>query len=577
VKINKKRVNLYQYNTDVDAEINVGYDKHTTIKSINAVMYNALGFEIKKLKSKDIKDYSASGSELYSDDRLKYYKYIPLKYPYTIDLKTVVEKENTAFYPRWIPIHGYYASTQKSQFTLKYPKGLFKIRVKENNFEDYNIKNLSTDGRIEYSVSNLKAIEKEPFSPMFTKFAPNLLLAPNIFNLAGVHGHANDWKEFGRWMYSNLLSGKDQLSEQTKREIKDLVKGIEDPIERARKVYTYMQEKTRYISVQIGIGGWKPIPADEVDKMRYGDCKALVNYTQALLKQADVDAYYTIVYAKTKRDIDKDFVAMQGNHAILYLPTKKDTVWLECTTQKNPFGYMGDFTDDRDVLVIKPEGGEIKHTKVYNVEDNYQYSVGSYTVDDDGTLKGGLSIKSSGVQFENHYSLAFKTPKESVKYYKSYFDNINNLSVLKFSHSTDKILNTFSEHVEISATDYARKSGERMLLTLNVFNKSTYVPKRMPNRLLPVEIDNGYLDKDSITIHLPKSYKIEALPKSAHINSTFGTYKTDILKLNDSTLIYKRFYVVKQGLFPKEEYANFRKFRKGVVRKDNSKIILIKQ
>ncbi len=562
---------------DVDAEINVGYDKHTIIKSISAVMYNALGFEIKKLKSKDIKDYSASGSELYSDDRLKYYKYIPLKYPYTIDLTTVVEKENTAFYPRWIPIHGYYASTQKSHFTLKYPKGLFKIRVKENYFEGYNIKNLSTDGRIEYSVSNLKAIEKESFSPMFTKFAPSLLLAPNTFNLAGVHGHANDWKEFGRWMYSNLLAGKDQLSEQTKTEIKNLVKGIEDPIERARKVYAYMQEKTRYISVQIGIGGWKPIPADEVDKMRYGDCKALVNYTQALLKQADVDAYYTIVYANTKRDIDKDFVAMQGNHAILYLPTEKDTVWLECTTQKNPFGYVGDFTNDRDVLVIKPSGGEIKHTKVYDVKENFQYSVGSYSVNDEGALKGELSIKSSGVQFENHFKLAFKTPKEAVKYYKSYFDNINNLTISHFTNSTDKKLNVFSEHVELSATNYARKSGERLLLTLNAFNKSTYIPKRMLNRLLPIEIDNGYLDKDSITIHLPKSYKIEALPKSAHISSTFGTYKTDILKLNDSTLVYKRFYMVKQGVFPKEEYANFRKFRKGVVRKDNSKIILIKQ
>jgi len=562
---------------DVDASINVGYDKHTSIKSINAVVYNAFGFEIKKIKSKDIKDYAASDSGLYSDNRLKYYKYIPLKYPYTIDLTTIVEDENTAFYPRWIPIHGYYASTQESRFTLDYPKELLKISVKENNFKDFGIKNLSTPGHIEYGATNLKAFEKEPLSPIFIKFAPNLILAPNTFNLAGIHGSANNWSEFGKWMYSNLLLGRDQLSEGTKSEIKFLVKGIEDPVERARKVYAYMQDKTRYISVQIGIGGWKPMRADEVDKMRYGDCKALVNYTQALLKEADVNAYYTIVYANTKKDIDKDLVAMQGNHAILCLPTKKDTIWLECTTQKNPFGYVGDFTNDRDVLIIKPDGGQIRHTKIYDVKENYQNSKGSYTIDDAGTLTGQLSIISSGIQFENHFRLASKNQKESVKYYKSYFDNINNLNILKFTNKADKKASIFSEKVSLKASNYARKSGDRLLITLNAFNKSSYVPKRMTIRLLPIELDNGYLDKDSITIHLPKTYRIEALPKSAHISSTFGTYTTDIVQLNDSTLTYKRVYKVNQGIFPKEEYNNFRKFKKSIARKDNSKLILIKQ
>lgn len=562
---------------DVDATINVHYDKHSSIKSVEAILYNAFGFKIKKLKSKEIKDYSAAGSSLYSDSRLKYYKYIPLKYPYTIDITTIVEEESTAFYPRWLPIHGYYASTEESRFTVNYPKDLLKIRVKENNFKDYDIKNTSIPGHLKYSINNLKAIENEPLSPLFTNFAPNLVLAPNLFSLAGVKGSANNWTEFGQWMYSNLLLGRDQLTEGTKTEIKTLVKGIEDPIERARKVYAYMQEKTRYISVQIGIGGWKPMRANEVDKMRYGDCKALVNYTQALLKEAKVAAYYTIVYADTKKDIDKDFVAMQGNHAILYLPTKKDTVWLECTTQKNPFGYVGDFTNDRDVLVIKPDGGEIKHTKVYDVKENYQYTVGSYTIDNEGTLNGKLSIKSSGVQFENHFKLSYKTQKEAIKYYKEYFDNINNLSILKINNSTDKKASIFKEHVILSATNYARKSGERLLLTLNAFNKNSYVPKRMLNRLLPIEIDNGYTDKDSITISLPSAYKIESLPKSVSLKSIFGSYTTDITKLNDSTILYKRIHIVNQGIFPKEEYNNFRKNRKKIARKDNSKIILIKK
>ena len=47
-------------------------------------------------------------------------------------------------------------------------------------------------------------------------------------------------------------------------------------------------------------------------------------------------------------------------------------VFLECTSQDDPFGYQANFTDDRDVLVIKPEGGEIIRTKNYENKDNSQ-------------------------------------------------------------------------------------------------------------------------------------------------------------------------------------------------------------
>lgn len=558
------------------AEINVDYDNHSSIKSIKSIVYDAFGKEIKKVKSSDVKDYSASGGNLYSDNRVKNYKYIPISYPYTIDFIMIVESENTAFYPRWYPVSGYSASTEQSHFTVNYPADQLIIKVTEKYFNGYQFNNTSSIGHIEYRASNIKAIEEEPYSPTFSNFAPHLLLAPNKFSLSGVHGDVNNWTEFGQWMYSNLLLGRDQLSEQTKTEVKNLVSGIDNPIERARKVYKYMQNKTHYISVQIGIGGWKPMLADEVDRLKYGDCKALVNYTQALLKVADVQTYYTIVHATDKKDIDKDFVAIQGNHAILFLPTIKDTIWLECTTQKEPFGYIGDFTNDRDVLLIKPDGGEITHTKVYKAKESYQNTVGTYQIDDNGFLKGSLTIESAGIQFENHFHISDEPHDDVVKFYKSYFNQINNLAVINFENKTDTLNNKFFESINIEASNYGRKSGDRILLTLNAFNQSSYVPKRMTNRLLPIEIENGFIDRDSVTINLPKSYIIETLPAPVNIESEFGSYQAEVSKSNDSTLIYKRTYIIKQGLYPKEAYDAFRKFKKDIVLKDQNNTILIK-
>ena len=58
-----------------------------------------------------------------------------------------------------------------------------------------------------------------------------------------------------------------------------------------------MQNNTRYISIQLGIGGWRPFEAAYVASKGYGDCKALSNYMYSLLKEAGILSYYTLVKA----------------------------------------------------------------------------------------------------------------------------------------------------------------------------------------------------------------------------------------------------------------------------------------
>ena len=96
-------------------------------------------------------------------------------------------------------------------------------------------------------------------------------------------------------MYTSLIAHRGEIPETTKQKILTLVKGVNDPIEKARLIYDFVQKKTRYISVQVGIGGWMPMLANDVDRLSYGDCKALTNYTKSLLDIAGVESYYTAV------------------------------------------------------------------------------------------------------------------------------------------------------------------------------------------------------------------------------------------------------------------------------------------
>ena len=559
------------------ADITLYFDNRRSVKSVKAYYYDSFGKEIKKVKKKDFKDYSASGSSLFSDSRVLYYDYTPIAYPYTVYYEYEVKTSNTAFISGWILNGSYYKSIQKSAYTFTYPLDT-KLLKSEINFDGYDITKIEEPGKIVYKVENVKALEREPYAPKLGRFLPRAKLGVNKFNLEGVDGEANNWNEFGKWYYENLLESTFDLPEKTKTEIKQLTASIDDPIERAKIVYNYVQDKVRYISIQVGIGGFKPMQASAVDNLSYGDCKALTNYTKTLLDAVDVPSNYTIIYGnRSKTNIDEEFFSVQGNHVILNIPTEDGDLWLECTTQNTPFADGGDFTDDRDALVITPEGGEIKRTRIYDDKENLQKIEGKYILSNEGHINAEVEMVSSGTQFDNHLGYEGSTDKELDKAYKEFWDNINNMSIDKVDVKNNKVAGKFEETLSFKAENYGAVSGERMILQINAFNVVSYIPKRIRERKLPVEISRGYYDVDEVIVELPSDYKIEAIVEDILIESKYGTYKLTIEKQSESTLKYTREFLLKNGKYTKEEYKDYRSFRKKVVRSDKSKIVLIKK
>lgn len=553
------------------------YEKNDKVNQIEAIVYNALGQEIKKIRKKDFEDRSAvSGGTLYSDSRVLFLNYTPTSYPYTIEFTREFVTPNTAFIPTWSFLDGYNVSTEKSDFSVMV-KNQFPFRSKEVNFEGVPITVSKSDEKLSYVATHLKAFKQEVLSPPFNEFAPIVKVSLDKFHLEGVDGTATSWKEFGKWMYEELIEGRDEINPVTIAKVKTMVRGIQDPREKIRVVYDYVQNNTRYISVQLGIGGWMPISASIVDKVKYGDCKGLTNYTKALLKAVGVESYYTVVYAgQNAKDLDPDFPSMQGNHIILNIPINNEETWLECTSQIIPPNFLGDFTDNRTVLKVKPDGGEIIKTTKYLNEDNYQFTSAEYYLGESGDLKGELEISSRGSKYYRKFRLAYKPEKEKEKHYKEYWDYINNIVLGTIAFENDKQQVNFKESVVISASNYASKTNEQLLFAPNAFNRSSYVPKRYRIRNRALLIQRGYLDEDNFIIHLPNGYRIESMIKNEEIKNKFGHYTISLEQIDDKTLRYKRKLLVKSGKYPKEDYGAYRNFRRQVARFDNTKIILTK-
>ncbi len=525
------------------------YDKSTSIRNIEAVVYDAFGNEIKKIKKKDFRDQSAaSGSTLFSDNRVLYLDYTPISYPFTVVYNSELETSNTAFLPKWYFLSSYNVSVENCILNVSFPSNL-GFKKKEFQFAGFKIEKIAeTDTKLSYAAHNILAQKIEDYSPSPSDLYPKVMMGLEHFHLEGVDGTATTWEAFGKWYGDKILAGTTTLPEETKIKIKTLVGDEKDPVKKTKIIYDYVQKKSRYVNIAVGIGGWKPMLASDVDRLGYGDCKALSNYTKALLQVVDVPSYNTILYGdRYKSNIQSDFVSMQGNHMILAVPNGDNYIWLECTSQDDPFGYQGTFTDDRDVLVVKPEGGEIVRTKIYEDIGNTQTGKGTYTINENGDFSGILKIASQGSQYASKSMVETLQPHEKEKHYKEYWDNINNLKLGKIIFTNDKEKIQFTEDVQISASNYGVISGNKMIFTVDAFNQNSENVKRIRNRKNPFQIQRGYLDTDEIEINLPTGFSIEFLPQNYELKGKFGEYKTEIIKTDNNKITYKRSMFLNKG------------------------------
>lgn len=542
------------------------------VSDLEASIQDRNGITVKKFKRRDFRDEAVSGSALISDNRVLYLDYTPTDYPFTLVYHSVTKSPNTAFLPAFYPLDGANVAVEQESFTVTCPSDL-GFKFKEYNFEGFGGKKTLLDNGVRFEASNLSPIKYEQYSPSLIDFMPYVLFGVEQFHLEGVDGNTASWESFSSWMYGNLLGGTGELEPATIAKVRQMTAGQTDDLAKAKILYKYMQDKTRYVAIMLGIGGWKPMKAKDVDRLGYGDCKALSNYMRALLEAVGVQSEYAVIYGGQRRDLMSDFVSMQGNHVILSIPYQGQRVWLECTSQQLPFGFLGDFTDNRMALLVKPSGGELVRTTSYL--DNLQRSSSTYTIDASGTLSGVLEISSIGLRFDERMSLPAKSVSDLKDYYKEYL-SLNNLSLNDLSVNGDMENVRMVEKVSVRADRYAEIRDGNLFFAPNAFGKVRSVPQRYRTRNNPFSIDHDEQYEDECQISIPQGFKVETLPAKLAFSDKYGDYESEVTLADPSTIRYRRVFRIKKGDFTKEDYAEFRKFMEQAARADNSKIVLNK-
>ena len=513
------------------------------------------------------------GEGLIEDGYVTYFNIPASTYPVLVEIEYELKIKGTLSIPdfRYItPKEG----LVEANYTVKVPPQI-PLRYKA---EQTTIKpEIVDNGKYKiykWSAKNLAPIEYEVGAASGADKYPHVKIAVDKFSFYGFEGDMSSWKNFGLWL-KNLYQGLDVLPQDRQQFFVTLVKGASSDTEKISRIYSYLQQNFRYVSIQLGIGGLRPFSADFTDKKKYGDCKALSNYMKAALKTVGINSHIAIINASFDQiPVDPDFPSNDFNHAILCVPRPKDSIWLECTSSTSEFNELGTFTENRNALLITDNGGVLVATPKSRSSANVISTTSVVTVEDDLGCLTETIFNSKGVYREAINDILKEKRDDQKRAIVSYFGfkQPDDFAFTKDDPSAGatKLKLSVSKLPEFSA-------GNKLFVNARIHKMWSKNLPKSDKRQLDYYFQYPFEKKDTTIYKLAASMRPEALPKENEINCSYASYKSKCWYNEKENAVYiVTSLVLKEHKIPSAQYAEVKTFFDKVMQDDSQKIVLNK-
>jgi len=324
--------------------------------------------------------------------------------------------------------------------------------------------------------------------------------------------------------------------------------------------------------VSIGIGGLKPFPASYVALNKYGDCKALTNYMKALLSYAGIESFYTLIYASRQPRKPAKCFASEFNHALLAVPLGNDTIWLENTSNINPFGYVGTSIQNRDALIVSNENSRLVRVPELKKEDVLVLNRLSYDLNVNGDARLAVNSSFKGRNFEKfnqlHTDYVNDDKERIIRDYMPFGNyEVVTWELKKQNRDTARI----DLNVVLNVSKVLKSLGNEFYFEVRKCDIPSFEPPAV--RSLPVAIPYPIYSIDTLEYDLPAGYGIKTPPDTVEIDTRFGNYRRVLLDAGKKIIVLRKFEVY-TGNYITVEYPDFYNFIRSVREADVKKIVI---
>ncbi|HLO82707.1 MAG TPA: transglutaminase family protein [Chitinophagaceae bacterium] len=555
-------------------ELNFSFftDKFHILEEAELKLFDAEGKQIERHTRKDLSS-TASGSGLVEDGFVYYMRMGTAKYPVT------VEKKYTLRYKGLLQLPGTffsipYQSVEKAVVTLKHPKSL-QVNHKLYNTSITPVKTeTANDIVLVWEMKNIESVKYEGGSGSWTYHAPGIRFNINNIEMDGFAGDMSSWNSMGLW-YNRLVKNTNRLKPEYQDQIKKLVASAKDDKEKITILYRYLQDNFRYVSIQLGIGGFRPFPADFLHEKKYGDCKGLSNYMEACLDAVGIKSYSAWIRAGSDQIwLDPQFPNDIFNHQILMVPLKNDSVWLECTSNYNDFNHLGSFTESRYALLLTENGGKLVKTPAGKAEQNQWNGYSKISINPDGSGNSESSFRLTGEYKYEMIGLNMESPDNQ----KSYIINqygFTHPDVMEIEFG-DRKKELYQLNVRTGMEKvFDFKAGNKLFLKSRLYKIWSLKLDPQEKRKYDYLIEHPLSKSDTTLFVIPAGWTVEALPKNRSGSFQYGKFESRYWFDEATRTVYSALsLVINTKVIPASTYEESRKFFDLIIEDGNQKIVL---
>ena len=181
-------------------------------------------------------------------------------------------------------------------------------------------------------------------------------------------GGPSKWADVGEWylgLVSDVPRGAPTLAQDAAA-----LKAADDRLT-IQKLVEHVRTKVRYVAVEVGIGGYRPHPADEVRAKGWGDCKDKATLLVEMLQSVGIEAHPALILSSEDARVDADFPSPdQFNHMIVAIPESRlgattglpvagGFYFVDPTQEKGGLTWFHRSTQDQQALVVRRGGNSV--------------------------------------------------------------------------------------------------------------------------------------------------------------------------------------------------------------------------
>ena len=477
-----------------------------------------------------------------------------------------------------------------SRLVLNLPAGW---RARGITFNHAAIEPTVSGSSYSWELRDLPAVEFEPAAPTWTNLAARL--AVNYFPGEGVRSTSprvfDSWTEVSRW-YTELSDPQVAPDERVAAKARELSANAKTELERIRAIANFVQG-IQYISIQIGVGRWRPHAAAQVLAKSYGDCKDKANLMRAMLKAIDIPAYPVLIFSGDPTYVREVWASpRQFNHCIVAIKISDGTeisavmqhprlgrlLIFDATDDQTPLGDLPDDEQGSLALIAAGDAGGLVTMPSMPPDSSRLDRQAEIVLTSDGAIAGSLQERSFGQVAANErrafHSLSAGGYRGLIEQWMT--RGATAVKVIKVQPSDDSANGRFALDVDFSAPAYAQVMQDRLLVFKPaIVSRRESLSLANTKRQHPVVLkSNAY--SETVRVKLPAGFDVDEMPDAVKLDTAFGSYATTY-EVKDGQLVFTRRLVQRASTIPVEQYASVRVFFEKIRAAEQAPVVLARR